>query len=80
MFNIAATFVYSVLTCYTLYRYFLEQNEFFRQLASVHLHWQLFYVIYALAVIYAGNAVASKVYRIYSYVKQCKNTNKFFLG
>lgn len=61
MFNIGATFVFSVLTFYTLYRYILQRNEFFEKLTRIHLDFQVFYFIYTLTVIYAGSIIAREV-------------------
>lgn len=61
MFNIGATFIFSILTFYTFYRYILEQNDFFQQVTFVHFYWQIFYLVYAFMVIYAGSVIASKV-------------------
>lgn len=61
MYNIGQSFIFSVLSFYTFYRYLIEPNEFFKQVALVHFYWQLFYLIYAYMVIYAGSVVTSKV-------------------
>lgn len=61
MFNIGATFIFSVISFYTFYRYILEQNEFFEQVTVVHFYWQIFYLIYAYMIIYAGSVVNEKV-------------------
>lgn len=61
MFNIGATFVFSVLTFYTLYRYILHQTEFFERLTRIHFDYQIFYAIYIYMVIYAGSIIAREV-------------------
>lgn len=61
MYNIGQSFIFSVLSFYTFYRYLIEPNEFFKQVALVHFYWQLFYLIYTNMVIYVGSVVTSKV-------------------
>lgn len=61
MFDIGATFIFTVLTCYTLYRYIVQRNALFEQLAYLHINFQVFYTFYAIAVIYAGDLIAREV-------------------
>lgn len=55
------TFIFDVLTAYTLYRYFIFQNEYLAQLAFVHVNWHIFYSIFTTMIIYAGSTVKRKV-------------------
>lgn len=71
MFTIGATFVFSVFTFYTIYGYFLQQNEFFQQLSRIHLDYQIFYAIYTYMVIYAGSIIAREVDPLSPCVLQC---------
>lgn len=57
----ASTFIFSVLTFYTFYRYIVQQHESFKDLLWMHLQWQLFYLIFTLLVIYTANQVTSEV-------------------
>lgn len=61
MVNAAITFIFSVLTFYTFYRYILEQNGFFKEVSFVHFIWQMFYLIGILKVIYSANQVTNEV-------------------
>lgn len=61
MFNVAVTFVFSVLSFYTFYRFIVDPNEFFKQVALIHFFWQSFYLIYVFMVIYVGSVIKSKV-------------------
>lgn len=61
MVNTAATFLFTILTLYTFYRYILHQDEFFKDLSLLHLKWQLFYLSVTLTVIYTANQVAREV-------------------
>lgn len=81
MFNIGNTFIFSVLTLYTFYRYILQQNELYRDLSYSHFHWQIFYFFYAFILIYAGSTVTSKViyYFIQIYLKLSRFLYSFSL-
>lgn len=61
MINIGATFVYSVLTFYTFYRYILQRNSYHERLTRQHFNYQIFYLIYTNMVIYAGSILAREV-------------------
>lgn len=61
MLSVAVTFVFSVLSFYTFYRYIIDPTEFFKQMALIHFFWQSFYLIYAFMIIYAGSVIKSKV-------------------
>lgn len=60
MVNTANTFVFSVFTFYTLYRYILQQNEMFEKLLWTHLRWELFYFVPTLIFIYTADLVATE--------------------
>lgn len=61
MVNAAATFVYSVLTFYTFYRYILQKDEVFGQLLWEQVKWEIFYLCSTLMVIYTTYIVSSEV-------------------
>lgn len=61
MVNIGATFVLSILTWYTLYRYFLHPNAFYTDLLIVHFSILSFFSVFTTVVIYIGSLVRSKV-------------------
>lgn len=61
MFNTASAFIFSVFTLYTFYRYILQQNQFFKELALLHFMWQIYYLSNALIVIYISNRVTNEV-------------------
>lgn len=59
--NAAATFVFSVLTFNTIYRYILQPNEHLRDLLYVQLKWESFYLFTTLMVIHICDLVTSEV-------------------
>lgn len=61
MGSIGATFVFSIFTFYTLYRYILQQNDFYAHFTKLHLTYQFFYMIYTNMVVYAGSLIGREV-------------------
>lgn len=57
----AYTFIFSVISLYTFYRYFVQHNEFFKDLSWLHFQWQFFYLISMLMIIYTANLVTNEV-------------------
>lgn len=62
MITIANTFIYTVLTYLTLYRYVVQQNESFQEVFQIHFQWQTVYLSSMLVVLYTTHSVASEVY------------------
>lgn len=61
MFSIASTFLFTVLTHYSFYRYILHQDTFFQKLTRLHVHSEVFFSFYAYVVIYTGSLIARQV-------------------
>lgn len=61
MVNTACTFIFSVLSFYSFYRYSFQEDEFFKKLALLHFGWLSFFLTSTLTVIYTANLVASEV-------------------
>lgn len=61
MANTAITFVFSVLTFYSFYRYTFQQNDFFKELSWMHLQWEIIFLASTLTAIYAANRVSNEV-------------------
>lgn len=53
----AYTFIFSVITLHTFYRYVIQRNEEFKDLSWLHFQWQFFYLISMLLIIYTANLV-----------------------
>lgn len=65
MFNMAVTFVQSVLTFYAFYRYVLQQNDYFGAISIAYVQWLLFYLTWTLLVIHISTRVTREVENIY---------------
>lgn len=61
MFTTACTFIFSVLTCYTFYRFLIQQDTFLKDLSLLHFNWQIFFLTSTLMVIITANLVTSEV-------------------
>lgn len=61
MLCIAMTFIYSILTFYSIYRYASNRNELFEKLTIAHLQMKPFYLMFVFMIAYAGNLVVSNV-------------------
>lgn len=61
MVNTACTFVFSVLSFYSFYRYLFQPDELLKALSMLHFGWLLFFLTSTLTVIYNANLVASEV-------------------
>lgn len=61
MLCIGATFILTVLTLYTLYRYLITHNELIEQLFYVHVNWVALYLFFALVTIHVGSKVTRQV-------------------
>lgn len=55
------TFIISVLTYYTFYRYIVQQDDYFKDFAWMHIEVQIFYLISILVVIYNANRMIIEV-------------------
>lgn len=61
MYYIGKAFVISVFTNYTFYRYVFQQNDYFRELVWIESKWQIFVLIYTLAVVSISSFVKKEV-------------------
>lgn len=61
MITIANTFVFTVLTFYTLYRYLVQQNETFQEVSQIHFQWQTVYLTSTMAVLFTTHLVTNEV-------------------
>lgn len=57
----AASFIFSVLTFYTFYRFAVQKDKFFNDLLWLHLQWCTLYLASTLLVIYMANQVKREV-------------------
>lgn len=55
------TFTLSVLTYYTFYRYIVQQNEYYKDFAWMHIEVQMYYLISIFTVIYNANRIINEV-------------------
>lgn len=58
---LATTFIFAVLTSYTLYRYYIVRSEHLKELSIVHVNWHIFYNVYTILTIHAGSTVKRQV-------------------
>lgn len=77
IFNAACTFLFSVLTFYTFYRYNAQPNEFLTQLTFMHSVWQFMFLTSTIAVIYNSELVTSAVRYIFESVDGNQNSITF---
>lgn len=61
MVNTAASFIFSIFTFYSFYRYIVDQSDFFKETAILHFDWQIYYLASALVVIRSANQLANEV-------------------
>lgn len=61
MINIMVTFVLSVMTLYTFYRYHFQQNGFQKNDFFNTFEWLLFYLLSTIIVIFMANLVTKEV-------------------
>lgn len=59
--NAAYTFLFSILTLYTLYLYFIQRSDELEAIFFMHLTWYIFFSSSTLTVIYTANQVNSEV-------------------
>lgn len=58
---LASSFIYAVLTAYTVYRYFVAGSEYIGAVAIADMNWNILYSIYTMLIIYAGSTLKRKV-------------------
>lgn len=61
MINTAETFVQSVFTFYTFYKFIHQQSKVYKISSLAYLQWEIFNVVYTLLVIYMSSVVTSEV-------------------
>lgn len=61
MFDTAVAFIYSVLTFYSYYQYFLQKNAIFKELVLGHYLWQSVYFVAVITGICIASLVKSEV-------------------
>lgn len=61
MTSIGSSFMFTILTNYSFYRYIIHRNAFFEKMTRIHFHLQIFFSFYAYVVIYSGSLVAREV-------------------
>lgn len=59
--NTAGSFVYSVLSMYTYYQYFIQKDDYFRDLSWLHLQWQILFLTTTFMTIYTASSVSDEV-------------------
>lgn len=59
--NAASSFLFSLTTLYTLYRYTVQPNEMLGQLSFIHSVYQLMFLMSTIAIIYSSELVTSEV-------------------
>lgn len=57
----AFTFASTVLTYFALYRYIVQQNEYYQDFVWVHIQFQIYYLILMLLIIFNANHVIIEV-------------------
>lgn len=57
----ANAFIFAVLTCYTVYRYFIYQNEFLQEMMIIQVNWHIFYSFHAVMIICMGSRMSHEV-------------------
>lgn len=72
MLHIANAFLFSVLTFYSLYRFFIQHDAAFEGLWMFFLESFLFYGVSTVAVINSASLMASEVQLLYFYVDLIK--------
>lgn len=58
---LGTTFIFAVLTAYTLYRYYITRSKFIEELAITHVIYGILYSIYMIWIIHAGSKLKQKV-------------------
>lgn len=61
MLTMGSIFMYSVFTFFVILRFFLQQTEFFEQVAGVRVIFFLFMFIYVLMILHMGSTVSRQV-------------------
>lgn len=61
MITVCNTFIFSVLTYYTVYRYVVQQNKSFQEVSQIHFQWQTVYLSSTMIVLYTTHSVKNEV-------------------
>lgn len=61
MINVGLTFITALLTLYSMFRYTLQQNDFFLHLFRMHVSFLVYCLIALILIIYISNALTNEV-------------------
>lgn len=63
MVNVAGSFVFSVVSLYSLYRAWSWSNTdpFVFEMTGIHTVWTVYYNVYIIAVLWAGSTMRNEV-------------------
>lgn len=61
MVNSAASFMFFTVAFYTTFRYFFQQNDFFKELAWVYVVSAILFLIFLVMAITTANRVSHEV-------------------
>ena len=61
MYNTACTFVLTIFTLYSIFRYMFLPNDYFKQQTLIHIEWQMSFLCAILIVIYHASRLTKEV-------------------
>lgn len=61
MMTVVDSFIYCIITLYTVYQYIISRNSLWGELAILHLLWFLVQHFYIVSLFYAGSTLQAKV-------------------
>lgn len=61
---LCGTFIFAVLTAYTIYRYIIIGNDFLGEMTLVHMDWHIIYSFFTIMITFAGSYVKRKVLQV----------------
>lgn len=76
MITIANTFIFTVITYYTLYRYVVQQNKSFQEVSQIHFQWHTVYLSSTMVVLYTTHSVRNEVVIVMSGNELSENVKK----
>lgn len=62
LINVGLTFVTALLTLYSMFRYTLQQNDFFRYLFTMHISFLMYCLVALILIIYIANTLTNEVW------------------
>lgn len=79
MFNIAGSFVFSVVSLYSLYRAWSwpDANDSSVEMSSIHTIWSIYYNVNIVGLLWAGSTMRNEVKLLFEAQQQkCKKQQK----